>query len=70
MSGTVPVPETNSTNIDASILSDSTDHVCGMAVQTGSIADTFSYEGKVYGFCSVQCKQAFAKEPQTYLSQK
>jgi YHS domain-containing protein len=70
MSGTVPAPETKESDINSSILSDNMDHVCGMTVQTGSIADTTTYNGKVYGFCSTECKEAFVKEPQTYLTQK
>lgn len=70
MTGTVPAPEVKETNIDASVLSDSNDYVCGMTVQTGGIADTAQLEGKVYGFCSTECKEAFIKEPQTYLTQK
>jgi YHS domain-containing protein len=35
---------------------------CGMPVTAG-IADTVHYNGKVYGFCSDECKQAFLKNP-------
>jgi Uncharacterized conserved protein len=35
---------------------------CGMPVTAG-IEDTLHYNGKVYGFCSEECKQAFLKNP-------
>ncbi len=35
---------------------------CGMPVTAG-IEDTVHYNGKVYGFCSDECKQAFLKNP-------
>src|SRR6516165_6643679 len=35
---------------------------CGMPVTAG-IEDTVHYKGKVYGFCSDECKQAFLKNP-------
>lgn len=35
---------------------------CGMPVSAG-IEDTVHYDGKVYGFCSDECKQAFLKNP-------
>jgi YHS domain-containing protein len=36
---------------------------CGMPVTAG-IEDTVHYKGKVYGFCSDECKQAFLKNPE------
>ena len=38
------------------------DPSCGMPVTAG-IADTIHYNGKVFGFCSDECKQAFLKDP-------
>jgi len=35
---------------------------CGMPVTAG-IEDTVHYNGKVYGFCSEECKDAFLKNP-------
>ena len=35
---------------------------CGMPVTAG-IADTVHYKGKVYGFCSDECRDAFLKNP-------
>ena len=38
------------------------DPSCGMPVSAG-IEDTVHYNGKVYGFCSDECKQIFLKNP-------
>ncbi len=46
------------------------DLVCGMPVKVSSIEDTAAYNGKVYGFCSEECKAEFVKNPATYLAQK
>ncbi|HCL84142.1 MAG TPA: hypothetical protein DIC22_09215 [Chitinophagaceae bacterium] len=40
------------------------DPSCGMPVTAG-IMDTVHYKGKVYGFCSDECKQLFLKDPGT-----
>ena len=37
---------------------------CGMPLTAG-IQDTVHYNGKVYGFCSDECKQIFLKDPKT-----
>ena len=39
-----------------------TDPACGMPLTAG-IGDTVHYNGKVFGFCSDECKQAFLKDP-------
>ena len=39
------------------------DPSCGMPVTAG-IMDTVHFKGKVYGFCSDECKQAFLKNPE------
>jgi YHS domain-containing protein len=38
------------------------DPSCGMPLTAG-IEDTVHYNGKVYGFCSDECKQIFLKNP-------
>lgn len=43
------------------------DPVCEMST-ADHLSDTIQYEGKVYGFCSTQCKEDFAKDPAQYLS--
>ena len=40
------------------------DPSCGMPVTAG-IEDTVHFGGKVYGFCSDECKQQFLKDPNT-----
>jgi YHS domain-containing protein len=46
----------------AAMVDNRKDPNCGMPVTAG-IEDTVHYNGKVYGFCSEQCKQAFLKNP-------
>jgi YHS domain-containing protein len=46
-----------------------TDYSCGMPVSAG-VADTAHYKGKVYGFCSAECKAEFLSKPEEYLSKK
>jgi YHS domain-containing protein len=53
----------------ADMLDSKKDHVCGMPVSAG-ISDTAHYKGKVYGFCSKECKDEFVKTPDKYLSTK
>ncbi len=38
------------------------DPSCGMPMTAG-IEDTVHFHGKVYGFCSDECKQIFLKNP-------
>jgi YHS domain-containing protein len=39
------------------------DPSCGMPVAAG-IGDTAHYKGKVFGFCSKECKDEFLKDPE------
>lgn len=41
------------------------DVVCGMSVET--IADTAMVNGKVYPFCSADCKKTFKENPAKYV---
>jgi len=43
------------------------DFICGMPVKAG-IEDTAHINGKAYGFCSKECKDAFLKNPKAYIS--
>jgi YHS domain-containing protein len=43
------------------------DPVCGMTVVKANAKATFDHKGTTYYFCSVGCKEAFAKEPEKYL---
>ena len=42
---------------------------CGMPLSAG-VEDTAHYEGKIYGFCSEECKDSFLTDPQKYLTKK
>ncbi len=42
---------------------------CGMPLTAG-VEDTVHYRGKLYGFCSKECKDAFLKDPASYLDHK
>ena len=50
-------------------LSTKLDPVCQMSMDQHPITDTMSYQGKLYGFCSSGCKEAFAAEPEKFLSE-
>ena len=38
------------------------DPACGMPLKYG-LEDSATYKGKLYGFCSRECKEAFLKDP-------
>ncbi len=42
---------------------------CGMPLSAG-VEDTAHYNGKIYGFCSTECKDSFLTDPQKYLAKK
>ena len=44
------------------------DPICDMKVSK-NYEDTTLYKGKVYGFCSVECKAQFKKDPEKYIQQ-
>ncbi len=45
------------------------DVACGMMLSAG-ITDTAHYNGKIYGFCSAECKADFLKTPEAFLASK
>jgi YHS domain-containing protein len=45
------------------------DLACGMLLTAG-IQDTAHYKGKIYGFCSNECKTDFLKTPEAFLASK
>lgn len=53
----------------AEMVDNQKDFACGMPVTAG-ISDTLHYEGKVYGFCSKECKAEFLKDPKGYLAKQ
>lgn len=67
---TVPKPMEASVDIPLSTLASNKDIICGMPIEAGQIADTSDYQGKIYGFCSKECKAEFVKNPESYLTQK
>jgi YHS domain-containing protein len=42
------------------------DPVCGIKVTEGHAAGRSEYQGRLYFFCSLACKQQFAQDPQHY----
>ncbi|MFZ4057324.1 MAG: YHS domain-containing protein [Ferruginibacter sp.] len=59
----------SSSGFTANMVDSSKDFICGMPVSAG-IADTAHYKGKVYGFCSSECKAEFAQAPSKYIATK
>jgi YHS domain-containing protein len=55
-------PDSSEKKFTVAMVDNKKDPNCGMPVTAG-IEDTVHYNGKVYGFCSDQCKQAFLKNP-------
>jgi YHS domain-containing protein len=45
------------------------DVACGMPLTAG-VTDTAHFNGKVYGFCSKDCKNDFLKTPEAFLASK
>jgi YHS domain-containing protein len=46
------------------------DPVCGMTVEDSDAVAASTYKGTTYFFCSPSCKEAFEKNPETYISGK
>ena len=44
------------------------DPVCGMDVEPNRAAATSVYKEDTYHFCSVQCKQRFDSDPESFVS--
>ena len=57
-------------NIKLSELATKKDLNCDMDLIQGAIGDTALYQGKIYGFCSVECKADFLKDPEAHLAKK
>ena len=43
------------------------DPACGMPLKAG-LEDSTQYKGKLYGFCSKECKETFMKTPESFLA--
>ena len=49
-------------------LAASTDLNCGMKFTSAEdVKDTMTYNGKLYGFCSKECKESFAADPKKFI---
>lgn len=46
-------------------LASNEDVVCGMPIKAG-LSDTAMVNGKIYGFCSKECKEAYVKDPASF----
>jgi Cu+-exporting ATPase len=46
------------------------DPVCGMMVDPKKAAATHDHGGKKFYFCSIPCKDSFAKAPEQYVTAK
>jgi YHS domain-containing protein len=56
--------------ISLSQLATNTDLSCGMKFTSASeVGDTMTYNGKLYGFCSKECRDNFAADPQKFVKQ-
>ena len=44
------------------------DPACGMPLHAG-LLDSTTYKGKLYGFCSKECKEEFLKDPNSFVAQ-
>ena len=42
---------------------------CGMPLSAG-VEDTAHYKGKIYGFCSKECKEGFLKNPEAEIAKQ
>lgn len=43
------------------------DPICGMWLEADQIAATYTYIGKTYAFCSVECRDLFARRPDVHV---
>jgi len=63
-----PPVEEKKINVSVSQLATNTDLSCGMKFSSdGQIGDTMTYNGKLYGFCSKECRDNFAADPSKFV---
>ena len=62
----VEVPANNFANVT---FASKKDLNCGMPLSAG-VEDTAHYKGKIYGFCSEECKDDFLKNPEAEIAKK
>ena len=46
------------------------DPICGMDITYETAQARSEYEGQVYYFCSIDCKEVFDRAPENYIEQK
>ncbi len=46
------------------------DYVCGMHVNEKRADYSFEHNGKIYYFCSPDCKEEFVTDPETYIEKR
>lgn len=46
------------------------DPVCGMEVTYETARARSEYDGQTYYFCSIDCKEAFDREPEIYIKKE
>ena len=64
-----PVKDTTINNLAKLDYASKKDLSCGMPISAG-LSDTTTYKGKLYGFCSAECKADFLKDPEAHLTAK
>jgi len=71
-SNAVAMPEKDSavnSNLAKLEFASKNDLSCGMPLSAG-LSDTATYKGKLYGFCSAECKADFVKNADSLLNAK
>lgn len=66
-SSTISAAEKTAANLKNLKFDYTKDPACGMPLKAG-LKDTAHYKGKLYGFCSKECKDEFIKSPESFLA--
>src|SRR3954465_11933733 len=66
---TMPAKDSAKNNLAMLSYASTKDLSCGMPITAG-LSDTATYKGKLYGFCSAECKADFLKDPEAHLAAK
>lgn len=61
-------PAEKSLDVTPDMLALEIDPNCGMDLHQHAIKDTAIYQGRLYGFCSEGCKEAFKRDPEAKLA--
>jgi xanthine dehydrogenase accessory factor len=57
----------DSSIVDAPVVAEAVDPVCGMTVPAGASSRPYEHDGVTYYFCCPGCRASFAKDPTAYL---